>query len=45
VLATYAAVITRASPHQGEAQALLTWLTGPEGLSILQGLGFLPPPE
>jgi molybdate transport system substrate-binding protein len=45
VHATYAAVIDRASKHQGEAQAFLTWLTGPEGVSILQGLGFLPPPE
>jgi len=45
VHATYAAVIVKASKHQGEAQAFLTWLTGPEGVSILQGLGFLPPPE
>ena len=45
VRATYAAVILKASTHPGEAQAFLTWLTGPEGLSILQGLGFLPAPE
>ena len=45
VQATYAAVVVRGSPHEGEAQAFLMWLTGPEGLSILQGLGFLPPPE
>jgi molybdate transport system substrate-binding protein len=45
VPATYAAVIVKASEHQGEAQAFLAWLTGPEGLSILQGLGFLPAPE
>ena len=42
---TYAAVIVKGSAHEGEAHAFLAWLTGPEGLSILQGLGFLPPPE
>ena len=45
VRATYAAVIVRTSRYQGEAQAFLDWLTGPDGLAILQGLGFLPPPE
>jgi len=45
VPATYAAVILKASSQQAEAQAFLTWLTGPDGLAILQGLGFLPPPE
>jgi molybdate transport system substrate-binding protein len=45
VQATYAAVIVKGSAHEGEAHAFLAWLTGPEGLSILQGLGFLPPPE
>jgi molybdate transport system substrate-binding protein len=42
---TYAAVIIGASPNQVAAQAFLDWLQGPEGLSILQGLGFQPPPE
>ncbi|HET9853138.1 MAG TPA: molybdate ABC transporter substrate-binding protein [Candidatus Limnocylindrales bacterium] len=45
IQATYAAVVVKGSAHEGEAQAFLMWLTGPEGLSILQGLGFLPPPE
>ncbi len=45
VSATYAAVIVNASARQAEARAFLDWLAGPEGLSILQGLGFLPPPE
>lgn len=45
VPATYAAVMVKASSHQPEAQAFLTWLTGPDGLAILQGLSFLPPPE
>ena len=45
VPATYAGVIVKSSTHQAEAQAFMTWLTGPDGLAILQGLGFLPPPE
>lgn len=45
VPATYAAVVIRASTHQAEALAFMVWLTGPDGLAILQGLGFLPPPE
>jgi len=45
VRATYTAVILKASTQQAEATAFLTWLTGPDGLAILQGLGFLPPPE
>jgi molybdate transport system substrate-binding protein len=45
VSATYAAVIMKASTNQPDAQAFLDWLRGPEGLAILQGLGFHPPPE
>ena len=45
VPATYAAVVLNASPHQAEAKAFLDWLQGAEGLAILQGFGFLPPPE
>lgn len=45
VRGTYAAVVVKASPHQPEAQAFLDWLLGLEGASILQGLGFMPPPE
>jgi molybdate transport system substrate-binding protein len=45
VAATYAAVIVKASANQPDAQAFLDWLRGPEGLAILQGLGFRPPPE
>ena len=45
VFATYAAVIVKASTNQPDAQSFLDWLRGPEGLAILQGLGFLPPPE
>jgi molybdate transport system substrate-binding protein len=45
VRATYAAVILNASAHQAEAHAFLDWLQGAEGLAILQGFGFLPPPE
>ncbi len=45
VFATYAAIVINGSPRAAEAHAFLDWLTGPEGLAILQGLGFQPPPE
>jgi molybdate transport system substrate-binding protein len=45
VAATYAAVILNAAAHPNEAQAFLDWLQGAEGLAILQGFGFRPPPE
>jgi molybdate transport system substrate-binding protein len=45
VQTTYAAVVLNASAHPMEAQAFLEWLQGAEGLAILQGFGFLPPPE
>jgi molybdate transport system substrate-binding protein len=45
VPATYAAVVIEGSSREAEAHAFLDWLTGPEGLAILQGLGFQPPPE
>jgi molybdate transport system substrate-binding protein len=45
VQTTYAAVVLNASAHPNEAQAFLDWLQGAEGLAILQGFGFLPPPE
>lgn len=45
VMATYAAVVIEGSPREAQAHAFLDWLTGPEGLAILQGLGFQPPPE
>ena len=45
VLATYAAVVVRDATNQVAAEAFLAWLQGPEGLAILQGLGFRPPPE
>ena len=45
IFATYAAVVIKGSPRAAEALAFIDWLTGPEGLAILQGLGFQPPPE
>ncbi len=45
VFATYAAVVIEGSSREAEAHAFLDWLTGPEGLAILQGFGFQPPPE
>jgi molybdate transport system substrate-binding protein len=45
VTATYAAVVVKGSAQPAEAQAFLDWLQGAEGLAILQGFGFLPPPE
>ena len=44
VPATYGGVVVKASPHQDEAGAFLTWLAGPGGQAILAGFGFLPPP-
>jgi molybdate transport system substrate-binding protein len=43
VLATYAGVVVKESPHADAAEALLAWFAGPEGQAILQSFGFLPP--
>ena len=42
VTATYGGVVVKASAHQAEAGAFLSWLAGPDGWAILAGLGFLP---
>ena len=44
VPATYAGLVVKASPHAAAAHAFLTWLAGPDGLKVLSGFGFLPPP-
>jgi molybdate transport system substrate-binding protein len=43
ILATYAGVVVKATPNAGAAEAFLGWLAGPDGRSILEGFGFLPP--
>jgi len=45
VPATYGGVVVKASAHATEAQAFLTWLSGPDGQAVLAGFGFLPPPS
>ncbi|MGZ8515194.1 MAG: molybdate ABC transporter substrate-binding protein [Candidatus Limnocylindrales bacterium] len=44
VPATYAGVVVAASTRREEAHALLDWLAGPPGASVLATFGFLPPP-
>ena len=44
VPATYAGVVVKASPNAAGAKAFLDWLTGPDGQTILERAGFLPPP-
>ena len=43
VLATYAGVVVKASPHRAAAHAFLDWVAGPDGQAILATFGFLPP--
>jgi len=43
VVAVYAGVVVKASPHAAEAHALLDWLAGPGGSAILATFGFEPP--
>jgi molybdate transport system substrate-binding protein len=42
VPATYGGVVVGASPHRAAAHAFLSWLSGPDGQSILASFGFLP---
>jgi molybdate transport system substrate-binding protein len=44
VPATYAGVVVKASTEQAAGAAFLSWLAGPDGQTILEGFGFLPPP-
>lgn len=43
VLASYGAIVVKASRQQAAAQAFLAWLTGPAGRSVLADFGFLSP--
>lgn len=43
VPATYAGVVLRRSREVGAARAFLAWLAGPDGRSVLDAFGFLPP--
>jgi molybdate transport system substrate-binding protein len=45
VLATYGAVVVKATKHAAEARAFLEWLRGPAGLAILANWGFGSPPS
>ena len=42
VVATYGAVVVKASSHPADAGAFLDWLAGPDGQAELQRFGFLP---
>jgi len=42
VPATYSGVVVKASANAAAAQALLTWIAGPDGQAILGSFGFLP---
>ena len=41
--ASYAGVVVKASAQHAAAHAFLDWLRGPDGRSILDQFGFLPP--
>jgi molybdate transport system substrate-binding protein len=41
--AMYGGVFVKASKHEADARAFLSWLAGPSGQAILGELGFLPP--
>ena len=41
VIATYGAVVVKASSHPAQAQAFIDWLVGPDGQAGLAGFGFL----
>jgi len=43
VVATYAGVVSKASPNTTAANDFLTWFAGPDGQAILSGFGFKPP--
>jgi molybdate transport system substrate-binding protein len=43
VVATYAGVVSKASPNPKAANDFLTWFAGPDGQAILSGFGFKPP--
>jgi molybdate transport system substrate-binding protein len=43
VVATYAGVVSKASPNTSAAKDFLTWFAGPDGQAILSGFGFKPP--
>jgi molybdate transport system substrate-binding protein len=43
VVATYGAVVVKASPDAAASTAFLTWLGGPEGQAILARFGFVAP--
>jgi molybdate transport system substrate-binding protein len=43
VVATYAGVVSKASPNTMAANDFLTWFAGPDGQAILSGFGFKPP--
>ena len=43
VPATYDGVVVKAAKDVAAAKAFLDWFAGPDGQTILSGLGFLPP--
>jgi molybdate transport system substrate-binding protein len=43
VVATYAGVVLKASPHEAAARRFMDWFTGPGGQAILGAAGFSPP--
>ena len=45
VVATYGAVVIKASSRSDAAAAFVAWLAGPEGVAILGRFGFLPPAD